>query len=344
MEKAFEFLLENFKNLNHSGKSYIDHATGVFNLLKEMDADQNVCLAGLYHSIYGTDEFDQSVRVLRERVKELIGEYSENLVFIFSTTKNKDSEFLKAPSNQTEEDLLVISYANLKEQQYRSNDPNLDNLILKYEEVIFNIQPSINTLLQINNKDLTVLDNLFEDHELDLFNSLCINSLYRGDHGSSPLSSGLDFRFVSYLTKDQIVNTGLIKALSKISKHIKEDIYAGNFYINHYWHYTQSPKHTDSSFDDTVTILIFCNNQWSEDWGGELKFYSPQEKINSVVDFVPGRVIIFDSRLAHKVLPLTLEAKKPRFSLAIKASKTQGLDSLIKMYGNDNILLLKDSE
>jgi hypothetical protein len=341
MEKALEFLLENFKDLNHSGKGYIDHAAGVFNLLKKMEADQNVCLAGLYHSVYGTDAFNQSVQVSRETVKELIGEYSENLVFTFSIAKNKDFEFLKAPCNQTDEDLLLISYANLKEQQFRSNDPELDDLILKYEAVIFNIQ-SDNTSLQINNKDITVLDNVFEDHQLDLLNSLCINSLYRGDHGSSPLAAGLDFRFVSYLTKDQIVSTGLNKLLSKISEHIKEDIYAGNFYINHYWHYTQSPKHTDSSFDDTITILIFCNNQWSEEWGGEIKFYSQQEKINSVIDFVPGRVVIFDSRLTHKVLPLTLEAKKPRFSLAIKASKKQGLDSLIKMYGNDNILLLKD--
>jgi hypothetical protein len=344
MEKALEFLLENFKDLDHSGKSYIEHSTNVFNLLKKIGADQNVCLAGLYHSIYGTDSFSQQVLVTRETIKLLIGEYSENLVFIFSTAKNKDLEFLKIPTTQIEEELLLISYANLKEQQPRINDPLLNDLILKYEDIIFNIQPDPTELLKINNKELIVLDNVFESHEIDLLNSLCINSSYRGDHGSSPLASGLDFRFVSYLTKDQIIDTGLIKLLSKISPLIGDDIYAGNFYINHYWHYTQSPKHTDSSFDDTVTILIFCNNHWIEEWGGEIKFYSQQEKINSVIDFVPGRVIIFDSRLEHKVLPLTLEAKKPRFSLAIKASKKQGLDSLIKMYGNDNILLLADKK
>ena len=68
-----------------------------------------------------------------------------------------------------------------------------------------------------------------------------------------------------------------------------------------------------------ITILIFANKYWEESWGGELKIYEDQNSIvNRVIDFVPGRIIIFDSKIEHKVLPLTPCAKNDRFSLAIK--------------------------
>jgi hypothetical protein len=358
MDSALNFLVENFKNLDHSNGNYIDHSVGVFNILKSMKANNDICLAGLYHSIYGTDAFKQSVTVTRSQVEELIGKYAEQLVYTFCNTANKDSEFLKSPTTQQDEDLLLIAYANLKEQQSRANNEGLDMLVSAYENIIFNI-PEANVSdtvisplltktdnkivkLNINNKDLIVLDNVFESYEMDLLNSVCINSMYRGDHGASPLTTNLDFRFVSYLNKTQVVDTGLINLLSKISKNTNEQFYGGHFYINHYWHYTQSPKHTDSSLDGTYTILIFCNNHWSEDWGGEIKFYSHNSPDNITIDFIPGRVLIFDSRLEHKVLPLSLEAKKPRFSLAVKASNQHGLTSLIRMYGEENILLLEN--
>ena len=339
MNKELDFFIENFKNLEHSHTGYLNHCIGVFNILKEIGTSHDVCLAGLYHSAYSTDSYSHDVTISRETLKNIIGEYAENLVFEFCSLKNKEVEILNRKiKSQADEDLIVISYANLKEQSLRTTDPELKLLIKKYEEIIYDNLDVEEFLL--NDKNIIVFDNLFEKHHMDAINSLCVNSLYKGDHGSSPLSTELDFRFVSYLTKNNIESLNILDSLKQIKNHIKNDVYIGHSYINHYWHHTASPGHTDSSFDNTLTILIFCNNYWQENWGGEIKFYDSSSKANLIFDFKPGRIIVFDSRLEHKVLPITLDAKKPRFSLAMKASTDQGLDSLIKMYSKENIIKL----
>jgi len=341
-KNVFDFFINRFKDLDHSNNGYINHCLGVFNILKTIGADTSVCLAGLYHSAYGTDSYNPNINISRNELKELIGEYSESLVYEFCSISNKEVEILNRNLNsQKDEDLLIMSYANIKEQQHRANDPELDNLIMSYESKIFTNQANNNVEeIIIDGKKIIIFDSLFEKYHLDALNSLCINSQYRGDHGSSPLSAEMDFRFVSYLNKEQLVSVDILNPLTKIKEYLATDIFLGHSYINHYWHHTASPSHTDSSFDNTITILIFCNTVWHEHWGGEIKFYDSAKKVNPTIDFKPGRVIVFDSRLEHKVLPITLESKKPRFSLAMKASTGQGLDSLIKMYGQDNIIKL----
>lgn len=337
MKEAFDFFIAKFKDLDHSENGYLNHSVGVFNVLKEMGADDQVCLAGLYHSVYGTTAYQPNITIDQHELKTIIGEYAEDLVASFCSFNNKEYQILnKTINSQKDEDLLIISYANIKEQQNRANDPALDQLINLYELKIYSNQIDVEEFV-INNKKIYVFDSLFEKHQLDAINSLCVNSLYRGDHGASPLSSELDFRFVSYLKKSDVESLNILNSLTNVSNHMKEEIYIGHSYINHYWHGTASPGHTDSSFDSTITILIFCNNIWQENWGGELKFHDEDSKSNLIFDFKPGRVVVFDSRLEHKVLPITLQTKKPRFSLAMKASTKNGIESLIKMYGQEAI-------
>ena len=340
MKAALDFFVETFKNLEHSQNGYVNHCFGVFNILKEIGASDDICLAGLYHSAYGTDSYNHNINISRKTLKDIIGNCAEELVFEFCSLKNKEYEILNRKINsQQDEDLLVISYANLKEQQKRTSDPDLKILIEKYESIIYGNNMNVEEFL-INNKKIIVFDSLFEKHQTDAINSMCVNSLYKADHGSSPLSTELDFRFVSYLNKDNVESLGITDSLKQIKNYINNEIYIGYSYINHYWHHTQSPSHTDSSFDNTITILIFCNNHWQENWGGEIKFYNESSKSDLTFDFKPGRVVVFDSRLEHKVLPISLEAKKPRFSLAMKASTADGLEGLIRMYGKDNIIKL----
>ena len=58
---------------------------GTAKLLKELGRNETEQKAGLFHSIYGTEYYKHSekLNVNREEVKNLIGEESENLVYIF---------------------------------------------------------------------------------------------------------------------------------------------------------------------------------------------------------------------------------------------------------------------
>lgn len=80
------YLIEHGASLiSHSGSTLWAHLAGVHRILEASKSDEHVCVAGLFHSIYGTRAFKQ-VTVNRDRraeVRALIGGKSENLVWAF---------------------------------------------------------------------------------------------------------------------------------------------------------------------------------------------------------------------------------------------------------------------
>ena len=87
MRPDLECLLKNYGTAvsPHSGRSLRDHLIGTFNLLKAWGNDQDVCLAGLFHSIYGTEVFTRVSAVLAERgtIRRAIGSRAEDLAYMF---------------------------------------------------------------------------------------------------------------------------------------------------------------------------------------------------------------------------------------------------------------------
>jgi len=69
--------------VSHSDKTYLAHAIGVYNDLRAWGADEDVCNAGLFHSIYGTEIFQSFTLPVtrRDEVRELIGDEAEGLAF-----------------------------------------------------------------------------------------------------------------------------------------------------------------------------------------------------------------------------------------------------------------------
>lgn len=68
----------------HSEKSYLAHAIGVYNDMKAWRQSEDLCNAALFHSIYGTQQFQGFTLPLERRseLREKIGEYAEQLVFV----------------------------------------------------------------------------------------------------------------------------------------------------------------------------------------------------------------------------------------------------------------------
>lgn len=75
----------------HSGRTLFAHLKGVYDLLAEWGNDQTVCLAGLFHSIYGTRSFQITTVPLnhREMVREVIGAEAEELAYLFCICDRK---------------------------------------------------------------------------------------------------------------------------------------------------------------------------------------------------------------------------------------------------------------
>ncbi|HEX7080648.1 MAG TPA: hypothetical protein VF329_06515 [Gammaproteobacteria bacterium] len=86
-------LEQGISKLSELGAAKVDHIVGdlaahlegTYQLLRLWGNSEPICLAGLYHAVYGTDDFPHMLIGLesREQVRELIGEMAERLVYIY---------------------------------------------------------------------------------------------------------------------------------------------------------------------------------------------------------------------------------------------------------------------
>jgi hypothetical protein len=88
MEMDVKKLSEFFRSigadgLEHTGKTYIARVASVYRDLEDWDCDEEVCVAGMFHSIYGTEVF-RGLRLSlekRDEIRSLIGERAEQLAY-----------------------------------------------------------------------------------------------------------------------------------------------------------------------------------------------------------------------------------------------------------------------
>jgi hypothetical protein len=70
--------------VSHTQKTYLAHAIGVYRDMQSWDSEEDLCLAALFHSIYGTEGFQDFTLPLerREEMRGLIGERAERLAYL----------------------------------------------------------------------------------------------------------------------------------------------------------------------------------------------------------------------------------------------------------------------
>lgn len=112
----------------HSGRTLYDHLCRVEQILRVCRCEEDVCLAGLYHSIYGTNAFTQITTTDRIKIKEIIGERAEFLAWLFCNAQRpfcwfcgntfvfRDGSFVTV-DDKTLHELQMIEGANLLEQK-----------------------------------------------------------------------------------------------------------------------------------------------------------------------------------------------------------------------------------
>ncbi len=68
----------------HTHKSYLAHLIAVYRDLEAQGCSEDVCRAGMFHSIYGTERFQGFTLPLdrRDEVRALIGERAERLAYL----------------------------------------------------------------------------------------------------------------------------------------------------------------------------------------------------------------------------------------------------------------------
>ena len=80
-----DFLMElGIAEMSHTSKTYMGHLLAVYRLLQEQQCSTDVCRAGIFHSIYGTEEFQRFQLALERRaeVRAIVGDYAEKLAYL----------------------------------------------------------------------------------------------------------------------------------------------------------------------------------------------------------------------------------------------------------------------
>ncbi|KAK5997617.1 hypothetical protein PT974_02981 [Cladobotryum mycophilum] len=101
----------------HGEKSFYQHLFNVYSFLKSQSLPDEVCDAGLFHSVYGTEFYHfQSTSITRDVVCGYIGEYAEELAYIFcGLRKDRFGSILNNTPGWSERqhlDLCRLEYAN----------------------------------------------------------------------------------------------------------------------------------------------------------------------------------------------------------------------------------------
>ena len=307
-----------------STEKFIHDCIDTYQLLKKENEPEEICNAGLYHSIYSNVTV-QTIENDRDLIKNEIGEYAERLVYEMCSLKNRENDIIKGNFNwdiQTVSDIVKICRANLISLNTGDYHVQLYNIIL--ESLSRGINPFLKSCVE---NDIKVMDNIFPYHFHKSLYGYTLRSSYYPNHGSNSYGreKNLTTRFASYLSKDDFFNTGLIPYIRKIANEIGQDLFLLEYYIGHYSKSTSADSHVDKSDLNNVSILIYPNVEWDDLWAGDIKFYSENSPFHKCVDFKPGRVIVFDSNIRHKVMPLSSIAEIDRFSIAIKACTFLGL-------------------
>ena len=118
--------------IEHSGRSFYEHLCNTEDILRIARLPQEVQLAGLFHSIYGTSYFKSNINIDRDTVRNIIGNYAEHLAWVFCNANrpfcwfcNNTIPFTDGNSIEVSDEelfhLRMIESANLIDQQTGAN-------------------------------------------------------------------------------------------------------------------------------------------------------------------------------------------------------------------------------
>lgn len=87
--------------------------------------------------------------------------------------------------------------------------------------------------------------------------------------------------------------------------------------LNVYNHGDSSWLHTDNEDNNCWTVLLFLNEYWDLNWGGDFALVKDNEIYKAFAP-TPGKFILFKGNILHGARPVSREAEFPRMALAIQ--------------------------
>jgi|APGre2960657444_1045066.scaffolds.fasta_scaffold06880_4 hypothetical protein len=281
-EKFINFLLEkNCQNIPHSHSNFLNHLIGTFNILKKWKQPEYICIAGMFHNIYGNKYFNPKLNVTREEIKKIIGDVSEELVYNFV---NCDRTKINEENNS---ELIILNLANSLDQKK----------LFIVEDNLYNKDSCKNT------------------HEYFKY----VNWNFEGSNLSETSSKwkyNLNYRYDTEIKFLEVSELLLKKyGLNKIFKLKRAYASASTYGFSGEYHTDDDAK----EYNEIVTIMFYLNDKWDLNFGGETFFLNEDKnEIEYAVIPKPARAVIFDGFIYHGPRPLNKICNELRMVLTFK--------------------------
>lgn len=173
---------------------------------------------------------------------------------------------------------------------------------------------------------IIVLDNILPPRELDALRYTITSSGYSDDPASA--DSGDNVQWIMAFEVDDFLQTSLWQLVSQIVTTVsgREGFYPYDIGCNNIQSVDTTIIHTDcADYEDEYTLLIYLNQNWTENHHGETVFSSDMDGSEVIFAIRPryGRVAIFHGTIPHSARPPPLTYEGARLSFAIKMSPSK---------------------
>ncbi|MET0063042.1 MAG: DUF6817 domain-containing protein [Candidatus Thiodiazotropha endolucinida] len=165
LAEVLEYLGAN--HISHSGSTLTEHSLGTALILNQWQLDCHICVAGLFHAVYGLPGISSSrTTITRPLLERIIGTYAESLVWRYY--KADRDIFFNSFSEERQDaslagsgcnDLIYLILANYVEQAIR----NPKNVKLEGIGNILHIVEYVEASVQLF--VVTVIDNALKSQE-----------------------------------------------------------------------------------------------------------------------------------------------------------------------------------
>lgn len=96
---------------------------------------------------------------------------------------------------------------------------------------------------------------------------------------------------------------------------------------NLFAHGDSSWLHRDCDSAESWTAILYLNERWDLNWGGETILVEGEEILKAFSP-TPGKFILFKSNMIHGPRPVSREAPYPRFGLTFQCTNDSNLQTL----------------
>lgn len=174
-------------------------------------------------------------------------------------------------------------------------------------------------------RHIVVLDDIIPAKELDALRYTIINGGYNDN--AAGVDSTDNVQWIMAFEVEEFVQTSLWQLASQIIRAVsgKEGYYPYDIGCNNIQNMDTTTIHTDcASHENEFTLLIYLNQNWTENHHGETVFFNDEEsEVIFAVRPKYGRVAVFHGTIPHSARPPPVTFAGARLSFAVKLSPSK---------------------